>query len=351
VALLLVLLAGGVWWYRYQSNLGPVSVSWGDSVGEFNVDREVFTPKPLRLPFADLVRPQDIELTIAGVLKETNEERTERGLNSLTGSAVLGAAAQKKIDDMLAQQYFEHVSPTGVGPAELVDGIGYEYIRVGENLALGNFENDAALVQAWMDSPGHRENILKPGFSELGIAVGQGEFEGRQTWLAVQTFALPLSACPTPNPATQREFDTKKAEAEALVNSLNSSSLDIEVDQTEINDLAEEINALTDDGNNKIEAGNDKIEQGNSISEETGDSSQAQPYWDEGKQLQDEGQTLLTQAESKRTEHSQLTAQLQAESQTHNSGVERQRVLNSDLSSLADTLNGQVDSFNQCLDG
>ena len=97
---------------------------------------------------------------------------------------------------MFMRQYFEHTSPVGVEVSDLGKEVGYEFIIIGENLALGNFKDDQVLVDAWMASPGHRANILNTHYSEIGVAVGKNTFEGRTVWMAVQHFGLPKSACP-----------------------------------------------------------------------------------------------------------------------------------------------------------
>ncbi|MBI2063606.1 MAG: hypothetical protein HYT65_01270 [Candidatus Yanofskybacteria bacterium] len=157
-----------------------------------DVKKEILTPPPLRA----IQESEQAYLTRGGVMKWTNIHRTNAGLPALAEDPQLNTAARLKVQDMFARQYFEHVSPTGGNISTLLDGVGYQFIAVGENLALGNYENDQTLVQAWMDSPGHRANILNGRFREIGVAVAKGNFDGRQTWLAVQAFALPLSACP-----------------------------------------------------------------------------------------------------------------------------------------------------------
>jgi len=81
---------------------------------------------------------------------------------------------------MFVQQYFDHVAPGGKGPSDLMDDIGYEYIMVAENLALGNYIDDIVLVQAWMDSPGHWANILDNKVIEMGVAVVRGVIDNLQ---------------------------------------------------------------------------------------------------------------------------------------------------------------------------
>lgn len=180
--------------------------------------QKVSAPPPLR---ATEDAPQ-ARLTRAGTIKWTNTERTSRGLPALDENARLSAAAKAKLDDLFAKQYFAHESPTGVGPGEVVRAAGYQFIFTGENLALGNFSDDRALVTAWMNSPGHRENILSPQFIEIGVAVGRGTFEGKITWLAVQEFGLPLSTCPAPDPVLKDEIETREADLDLRRTDLES---------------------------------------------------------------------------------------------------------------------------------
>jgi hypothetical protein len=104
--------------------------------------------------------------------------------------------AQQRLTDMFDQQYFAHFSPEGYGAKDVAQNLGYDYLQLGENIALGIFKNDQTIVQAWMDSKAHRENILNDRFREIGVAAGVGKYEGRYAWIGVQIFGLPLSACP-----------------------------------------------------------------------------------------------------------------------------------------------------------
>ena len=141
---------------------------------------------------------KNIKLSIKGVIDITNKQRAQNGnLVALKENAKLNFSAEKKLQDMFMKQYFEHSSPQGVGVGDLGEQVGYEYIIIGENLALGNFKDDQALVDAWMASPGHRANILNNRYTEIGVAVGKGTYNGKSVWMAVQHFALPKSACPS----------------------------------------------------------------------------------------------------------------------------------------------------------
>ena len=176
-------------------------------------ENEILTPEPLRAPIESNT---ETPLTQLGVLQWTNSHRESFGMLQLTESELLSSIAQKKLQDMFEKQYFAHVSPSGVGVSDLAEDFGYEFIAIGENLALGNYENDEGLVQAWMNSPGHRENILNTQYEEIGIAVGEGIFDGDSLWLAVQTFGRSLSACPQPMEALKEQIDIRELEIKEL---------------------------------------------------------------------------------------------------------------------------------------
>jgi hypothetical protein len=177
---------------------------------------DVLTSPPLRGVFGESQEP----LTDGGVLTWTNKNREDAGVSDLTRNITLTKMAQQKLNDLFTNQYFEHESPSGVGPGGLAKQVGYDYIVIGENLALGNFNGDKALVDAWMASPGHRANILNARYQEIGIAVGQGVFEGKTTWIAVQEFGLPVSACPQPSKTNKAIIDQSKKDVDTLETSL-----------------------------------------------------------------------------------------------------------------------------------
>ncbi len=172
---------------------------------------QVFTATPLKIDNGD---SKGI-LTTRGIIELTNKERAQHNAVALQESRLLNMAAEAKLDDMFAQQYFEHESPDGKGPADLADDAGYRYVIVGENLALGNFGTDAALIKGWMDSPGHRENILREGYREIGVAARKGNFQGKMTWLAVQEFGTADTACPQINVALGSDIENSKSSLSA----------------------------------------------------------------------------------------------------------------------------------------
>ena len=166
---------------------------------ESNLIKKVETPGALTVSDNYLTNnTKNIKLSIKGVIDITNQYRSENGgLVALKENSKLDFSAEKKLQDMFVKGYFEHVSPDGVGVGDLGNQVSYEYIIIGENLALGNFKDYKALVDAWMASTGHRANILNKRYTEIGVAVGSGTYQGKNVWMAVQHFALPKSACPS----------------------------------------------------------------------------------------------------------------------------------------------------------
>jgi hypothetical protein len=137
------------------------------------------------------------------LLTDTNAQRKAAGLQPLTLNPELSAAAAAKASDMFAKNYWAHNSPTGATPWDFIIGSGYHYTVAGENLAK-NFSDSQAVVDAWMASPSHRANIVKPTYEEIGFAVVNGTLNGEETTLVVQMFGAspgaPVAAKPPAEP-------------------------------------------------------------------------------------------------------------------------------------------------------
>lgn len=219
------------------------------------VEKTIVTPGPLRV----VVRsPTTLSLSARGVIEYTNIARAQNGgLPPLIENSVLSRDAQMKVDDMLTKQYFEHVSPSGVGPADLAQAVGYAYVVVGENLALGDFSGDEGVVTAWMNSPGHRANILNTHYKEIGVAVRKGMYEGRETWLAVQSFGMPLSACPAIDLAIKAQIEAGNAQIASLRATLDAKKAQIDMTSTDdpnYNVYVNEFNMILPEYNNLVES-------------------------------------------------------------------------------------------------
>jgi uncharacterized protein YkwD len=142
-------------------------------------------------------------ITSSRLIELTNASRRQNGLSPLKVSARLSRSAALKAQDMLKRDYFSHYTPEGKPPWSFFEKAGYRYVYAGENLAI-DFSSAEEMHRAWMSSTTHRANILHPQYTEIGIAVVSGEFQGRTTTIAVQHFGTPLLVpTPTPSPLTQ----------------------------------------------------------------------------------------------------------------------------------------------------
>ena len=130
-----------------------------------------------------------------------NSDRAKEGLGSLTKNSKLTAAAKAKAEDMLAKDYWSHYGPNGETPWQFIKGAGYTYTYAGENLAKGFITSSATHI-AWMNSPTHKANIMKPEFKDVGIYVVDGTLQGEATTLVVQMFGSLSSSSNTSSPSS-----------------------------------------------------------------------------------------------------------------------------------------------------
>ncbi|MGW0830328.1 CAP domain-containing protein [Streptomyces prunicolor] len=107
------------------------------------------------------------------VVELTNAERARAGLRALAVDPLLAAAAQAHSTDMVARAFYSHTSPDGSQPWDRAAAAGARRRTIGENIACGQ-RTPAEVVEGWMNSPGHRANILKPDFTHIGIGFAGG---------------------------------------------------------------------------------------------------------------------------------------------------------------------------------
>jgi hypothetical protein len=161
------------------------------------------------------------DVSITNLLLETNNQRSGNGLGGLAVNQLLDNAAQAKANDMAARNYWSHDTPDGQSPWTFFTAAGYEYQTAGENLAYG-FDTSLNTVTAWMNSPGHRANILNTTYTEIGFGIanspnyqGTGpetivvaeygsplQVAGAQSVPAASTPTAPSAATPAPSAAT-----------------------------------------------------------------------------------------------------------------------------------------------------
>lgn len=144
------------------------------------------------------------------VLDLTNQFRAQNGLGALKLNGELNAAAQNHSQDMAVSDYFDHTGKNGSKPWDRAKAVGYEARSMGENIAAG-YTTPAAVVQGWIDSPGHRANLLNASFTELGVGYFQlandtGSVNYGSYW--TQLFgsgdlnpSTAISSSPAPSPA------------------------------------------------------------------------------------------------------------------------------------------------------
>jgi hypothetical protein len=197
---------------------------------------------PIALPSASLYSSS---ITVGNIVLLTNQTRANLGLGGLTQNAKLAAAAQAKANDMLDKQYFAHNSPDGLTPWYFIRAQGYAYEKAGENLAI-HYTTAEGVHDGWLASPTHRANIVKEEFTEIGVGVVNGEYDGYPSTVVVQFFGRPkepdppvtslvvpttvTQTVPTENTTTEATVPEQKVEdqpnaEEPVINSATNDSV------------------------------------------------------------------------------------------------------------------------------
>ena len=253
IFLLIIIIAAGAWiffkddvlklYHRIDQGVQRLQeTDLGTILTE--VTNQIVAPGPLAIGG----KANAVVLTKENVIIQTNLQRQSNGsLPPVIENTKLDAAALAKVNDIFKNQYFEHVSPSGIDPGTLIKNFGYQYIVSGENLILGNFGSEQEVVRAWMNSPGHRANILNNRFVEIGVAMVKGTYKGQTVWVGVQEFGTPLSSCASVDASLKTHIDTNKAKLEQL--SMEIDARKNVIDNTDphapgYNDLVKEHNQL-----------------------------------------------------------------------------------------------------------
>lgn len=168
-------------------------------------------------------------ITTEELLTITNQKRVENGLSPLQLNEELSFAAQFKAKDMFAKNYWAHSAPDGVTPWFFIKKVGYEYTYAGENLARG-FNQSSDIINAWMASPSHRENMLSKNYEDIGFAFMEGELNGQKTILVVEMFGnkglLKSTAVqPSQRSAISSKTMEKQKNSQSVLASIKSSPL------------------------------------------------------------------------------------------------------------------------------
>lgn len=176
----------------------------------------------------------------AVVVELTNEQRADLQEAPLRRNATLDAAAKLKAEHMAKNQYFAHYSPDGVSPWYWFNEAGYVFAHAGENLAI-HFTDSSEVVEAWMDSPTHRANIVNQNYTEIGVGTAKGTYEGYDTVYVVQLFgtpAVPPAPKPVPTQVTavaiaSSEIETPTTTTDSLPDTDTVAGIETEIPHSE----------------------------------------------------------------------------------------------------------------------
>jgi uncharacterized protein YkwD len=132
---------------------------------------------------------KNFDITVSELLTRTNWEREKAGVEDLKLNEKLNHAAELKVGDMFEDQYWAHISPSGETPWEWFNASDYDYSQAGENLAK-NYGSAETVIEAWMNSKEHRENLLKGDYKDVGFAVQDGKIDGKYTVIVVAMYGV-----------------------------------------------------------------------------------------------------------------------------------------------------------------
>lgn len=159
--------------------------------------------------FAGIGIADAAEFTGEEVIPLINQSRSEAGASALLKNAKLTQAATAKANDMFKRQYFAHVGPDGNGPSYWIDQAGYDWTAIGENIAYG-YKTAASVHEGFMNSAGHRKNILNSKYEHVGVAAVGGTYQGRSLMMVVEEFGA------SNDPAEDSTGETPEATTYAL---------------------------------------------------------------------------------------------------------------------------------------
>lgn len=194
------------------------------------------------LPVTAWLTPDVLTQESKKIVTLTNDLRQSLNLKSLTESNILNQAAYNKAEDMLLQQYFAHIGPDGKRVSGWLKALGYDYHIAGENLAMG-FASAEEVVEAWQNSPTHYANLVDPSFTEIGVSMVSGDYNGVDTSLVAQYFAYPRvtvvseeSVVPAPenNISTPKAAETQKSVEPKVIQATKASVAPKQNNQPEV---------------------------------------------------------------------------------------------------------------------
>jgi uncharacterized YkwD family protein/spore coat assembly protein SafA len=161
---------------KYGDSLWKICVTYQVGVSDLlSVNPQITNPSMI-IPGQVLKVPDlsDIKALENAVAVIVNQERARVGLSPLRYNWQLARVARYKSEDMEAKNYFSHTSPTYGSPFTMMKNFGINYMSAGENIAMGQ-PTPSSVMTAWMNSSGHRANILNTSFTEIGVGVAKNQ--------------------------------------------------------------------------------------------------------------------------------------------------------------------------------
>ncbi|NBJ16223.1 MAG: SafA/ExsA family spore coat assembly protein [Dehalobacter sp. 4CP] len=145
--------------------------------------RLIYPGQKVMIPNIDSIKALETE-----VIRLVNVERAKKGLQQLKQNWELCRVARYKSQDMINKGYFAHESPTYGSPFKMMESFGIRFSAAAENIAYGQ-QTPQEVMNSWMNSAGHRSNILSPSYLEIGVGAAK-DSEGNIHW--TQMFIKPL---------------------------------------------------------------------------------------------------------------------------------------------------------------
>lgn len=155
-------------------SLWKIAVKYQIGLSEIIAANNQISDPSMIMPGQKITVPSidDVKAIENEVVRLVNVERSQNGLMALTNNWQLARVARYKSTDMAVINYFDHTSPTYGSPFTMMQSFGLKFSAAGENIALGQ-RTPAEVMTAWMNSPGHRANILNPSYTNIGVGLAK----------------------------------------------------------------------------------------------------------------------------------------------------------------------------------
>jgi uncharacterized protein YkwD len=213
------------------------------------------------------------KLNASDIINLTNEYRISLGLLPLHENFQLTHAAEYRANDMIRNKYYAHVNPvTGENPGDAIKQANYQFRTYAENIAMGNWQSNRHIVDGWINSPGHRANIVNPNIREIGVAIVKDTTTplGRPSvYYGVQLFASPMPDCSRPSEADKALLQNMQRKNDDIWRRVNNQKNEIERLQERINHEQNKNakNRMISDYNRQVNVYNSLVSQANGMQE------------------------------------------------------------------------------------